>query len=435
MNKQKISFLMAVLLAVSLFFVANITYIKAANKQKNDGWGTLKLEKSEETVAEKIDIQLRKHKRLKLKVYAGRKASQKIISDVKEKIKKVNRYGVVFQHDGGKKRKGFYEYHITTENARLYDRSILFFEKIYKKVKTGYKKEEFKDSDSDYNPVSAYKMKKNDYEKFRNGKELRLHIIYDFFVMQASRGQKSIGNTERTTKDIYAPSLKYVFGENSELDYTVLADKYLVKSRTNELVNLKSYDEFVAEIKDVDSFVEKYEFIGTEPYTDSDYLVMNHDFYELSDAMKIYVIDKSKYFNLHDSNAGFGMDYSYAAVGESYHRTDDGAMKALLDNKAIGVCIDFARYTSLIFKQLDIETYYVSKDEINHAFSVVKVKNSKGKVLWIPFDYGIGPAKMLAVDYRIYDKYLKTEEMRYKLYLSGIKGAPNYKNFTFEDFN
>ena len=73
--------------------------------------------------------------------------------------------------------------------------------------------------------------------------------------------------------------------------------------------------------------------------------------------------------------------------------------------------------------------------DINHAWCTVKVKNSVGKTLWIPFDYGIGPAEQLAVSKKIYDKYLNTEEKRYKLYLSAQKGAPKYKNFTDADFN
>ena len=65
---------------------------------------------------------------------------------------------------------------------------------------------------------------------------------------------------------------------------------------------------------------------------------------------------------------------------------------------------------------------------------MVKVKNSKGKTLWIPFDYGIGPAVSLNVTDE-QRKYINTEKKRYKLYLTGIKGAPKVKNFVDEDFN
>ena len=56
-------------------------------------------------------------------------------------------------------------------------------------------------------------------------------------------------------------------------------------------------------------------------------------------------------------------------------------------------------------------------------------------MLWIPFDYGIGPAERLSVSDEIREKYLKTEKMRYKLYLEGIKDAPKKKNFEESDFN
>ena len=62
------------------------------------------------------------------------------------------------------------------------------------------------------------------------------------------------------------------------------------------------------------------------------------------------------------------------------------------------------------------------------------LKNTKGKVIWVPFDYGIGPSESLNVSKKIRNKYLKTEKMRYKVYLTVLKGAPKKKNFTMADF-
>lgn len=193
-------------------------------------------------------------------------------------------------------------------------------------------------------------------------------------------------------------------------------------------ITVKSYDEFAASISDVDTTLKKYNMLD---FTEKDFDILSKPFSELSDAVKIYAIDKSNYFSCSQGRPEFGMVYKYKYYGEYGSK----GMKTLLDNKAEGVCAVHASYESQIFDQLGIENYYESRNEINHAFTVVKVKNSKGKTLWIPFDYGIGPSEGLSVDEKIRKKYLKTEKMRYKLYLRGIKGAPDYKNFTDEDFN
>ena len=54
-------------------------------------------------------------------------------------------------------------------------------------------------------------------------------------------------------------------------------------------------------------------------------------------------------------------------------------------------------------------------DPLIVVWTVVKVKNSYGKVLWIPFDYGIGPAEKLDVS-KNQRKYVNTEKKRYALY-------------------
>lgn len=128
----------------------------------------------------------------------------------------------------------------------------------------------------------------------------------------------------------------------------------------------------------------------------------------------------------------FGMLYEFGKY--NFYKYEWQGMKNLLNNRASGVCAVFARYECLLFKQLGITAFYNLSGKINHAWSVIKVKNSTGKTLWIPFDYGIGPSTNLSVSDAIKKKYLRTEEMRYRLYLNGIKGAPQKKNFTQNDF-
>lgn len=196
-----------------------------------------------------------------------------------------------------------------------------------------------------------------------------------------------------------------------------------------KVITLKTFEEFKATIEDVDEYLKKYTLWNE--YKERDFEIIIKKFSELSDALKLYLIDKSGYFNCNFGRPDFGMTYTY----KYSNYTGSKGMRTLLENKATGVCQCFADYESQLFNQLDIENYLEAREEINHAFTVVKVKNSKGKILWVPFDYGIGPARGLSVDEKTRNKYLKTEEMRYKLYLRGIKGAPNYKNFTDEDFN
>ena len=110
------------------------------------------------------------------------------------------------------------------------------------------------------------------------------------------------------------------------------------------------------------------------------------------------------------------------------------ALQKLIDGKAEGVCQVFASYERLIFESLGFETYVRNNGNINHAWTVVKVTNKAGKEMWVPFDYNIGPATGLSVSEDVRQKYLATEEMRYALYLDGLEGAPNYRNFTLDDF-
>ena len=110
-------------------------------------------------------------------------------------------------------------------------------------------------------------------------------------------------------------------------------------------------------------------------------------------------------------------------------------MKKMYECKNLkGVCSVYATYEKLLFTQLGIKVWRCTDSNIGHAWTVLKVKNSVGKTLWVPFDYGIGPAEKLIINEKIRKKYLRTEKMRYKLYLSKVKGAPKKKNFKISDF-
>lgn len=168
-------------------------------------------------------------------------------------------------------------------------------------------------------------------------------------------------------------------------------------------------------------------------------------FGELSKANQVYFIEQSGYFATRDdmfkTKPKYTIRYSYDYLFDKKikARTDfktpgQGMEKMYKHNIIIGVCSVYADYEELLFSQLGIAVWNCSDDNIGHAWTVLKVKNTAGKTLWIPFDYSIGPAERLIIDEKIIKKYLRTEKMRYQLYLSKVKGAPKKKNFKLSDF-
>ncbi|MBE5906560.1 MAG: hypothetical protein E7277_07175 [Lachnospiraceae bacterium] len=152
-------------------------------------------------------------------------------------------------------------------------------------------------------------------------------------------------------------------------------------------------------------------------------------FGELSDAMKVWVVAESGYFAcMFDRNNPYGdfpkfcMIYSRNMKHAQYNGS---GMRAMVNNKVQGVCANYAVMESLLWSQWGLHNQINTSWKINHAWSVVKVKNAKGKTLWIPFDYRVGPSGI----------YKASESKQYQLYLKGVKGAPNYKNFQYADFN
>lgn len=434
MKSRKKYFCILLVLMLHLSFLIGAMEVGAAKSMKKQEQKIeITVKTATDEIANQIDSYLGKEKGVSLKVKGDKKTADKKVLSLREKIKAVNRYGVVFQHDGGKKNKDFYEYNISRENAKLYNLSVRFVKKLHTKLLRKYKSEE---SETDYNvKISIYRLKKKDYEKFMDTKALKLHIIYDYLVKCCSNEVETTGYTQRSTNDVYSPRLtsEYIV---SCVDDSEFAFEVIQKSWQEDSVLLKSYEEFLSDIKDVDHFLSKFEFRKSEPYQYADYLILTNNFYELSDAVKIYAINQSKFFST-DENARLGMQYDGFCSSEEYpdYGSDSKIMKLLLENEAFGVCHHYALSEKTLFEQLGMKVFYVSKQELNHAFTVVKAENSEGKVLWIPFDYGIGPAKALMyTKEEIRQKYLDTEEKRYQYYLSGIKGAPDYKNFTDTDF-
>ncbi|MCI5856528.1 MAG: hypothetical protein MR016_04075 [Agathobacter sp.] len=439
--------------------------VEAATKTTAKSATTIKVKKADKAAAEKVHKQLYQGKALTLQVKGTKKASEKLVKKLQAKVQKINKQGVLFQYKTGAAKDGYTTYTISTDNAKLYMYSVKFVGKLWKNTKKMVKAE----------TVDAFYQ---DYLSNPNETERMLHTIYDsyttFLVEHNSfSGSRSLNNQAiYETNNIWTvSSIKFSgISEKTTTGSAVLAERYsgwiidnyiyqkIIKSVTlngdTAYVSVMPYDEFIAdkEIKRACLNEKYWKYYYLETYSSSAYkkggihllldnaeavLYGTDNFCDLSDAMKIYAISSSKYFGCNSSHddVAYGMLYDYTFTTYYPPSTDSLAMKQLYKNKATGVCQTFAMYEQLLFDQLGITNYFNSNDAINHAWSVVAVKNSKGKTLWIPFDYGIGPSEGLAVSEDIRAKYLATEEMRYQLYLDGVPGAPSKKNFTMEDFN
>ena len=183
--------------------------------------------------------------------------------------------------------------------------------------------------------------------------------------------------------------------------------------------------------KSSDGFYEKVAINYAE-------LFDSQDFSKLSDAMKVWFVYATGYFEgTHQIDIDmcqepdyyeYGMVYDFSSGGSMWMEEDHIIMKKLLDNKARGVCSDFAACEKVLFDSLGIKCWKNSCDELNHAWTVLKVKN---QVLWIPFDYGIGPSDLVG------NSLLDTKEKydyRFRIMMEGIKGAPKTRNYEIDDF-
>lgn len=369
---------------------------------------------------------------------------------------------------------------ISEKNAALYDPSSEFVEKfvkMYKKNILNWIRSEYRwifpdneDAWSDtfvidpndlgtdwYTFSNFYK----DHIKYPDEKERISHVMYDFIVSEFQRYSQFgwiWGNEDYNfNPDLAHPNmivtgydepttLGYMSGfyhNMEDSDWSLKIDSSpIIRSISGTYIDIMSYSEFL-NIPGFDNYYEDFcrnsstcyltedEFATLRIYTDLYY----SDFKELNDAQRLVAVDLSKMFECRYSNPDREMRVIYEYNKYSWDAgTRLEALQDLMDGKASGVCQVFSAYERLVFDILGLEPICCSSSAINHAFTVVRAVNSDGKVLWVPFDYGIEPSENLAVSDDIREKYLATEEMRYELYLSSITDAPKYKNFSFEDF-
>lgn len=350
------------------------------------GQTTLKVTSATEKTAKKIHALLDKSKSVVLKIKGSKTSTKKVIQNLQKAIGKVNKQGILFQHDGGKKNKSYYLYTISTVNAKLYHYSIQASQTIYEHAKASAK---------EYEEDIKFNFYKWCYGEFMKN--------YDDYVKKNPQ-EKILIEGYRT----------------NEAEYNHF------KGRTPEnktvVTIFESYnDRYASSTLAMENTVWNWIYFVTNHEECVKIQGMKEDMSELSPVMKLCVFD-----------LGYLVSTDSSKKSYNSYKTDWERMKALAKGEAERDCENAARFTILLLKQWGIPAYYNSSSWLKHSWVVVKAKNSSGKTLWIPYDYGIGPCELKDVDYS--DPRLCTEEARYKLYLSGIKGAPKKKNFTMADF-
>lgn len=370
----------------------NLTTVHAATT-------TITVKKSDESTAKKIDNQLKKGRAVQLKVKGNKTSSKNLLLKIQNQVGEVNSCDVKFQCTASRSSGKYYIYSVSSENAKLYKYSVQFLKKLYKNTRKEI--------------LENHKEMLTDEKTYPNEEERTMHIIYDVLVEDilesAERGNDVVSGYDLPT------TLTRVRASYSSRTLVIKNESYS-DGYEYKIYELRTYAEFTEYIQNeygIEELLSGYN--GPEIKQQDRIIIEKEKFSALSDAMKIYAISKSHYFD-GNSPADYGMEYTYRKKDPTTTKGSKG-MKHLYKGTARGVCHHFALYECLLWEQLGIPSYYNSYSKWNHAWSVVKVKNSQGKAMWVPFDY------------YIVDGYA------YEIYMDGIKGAPKKQKWKMSDFN
>jgi len=476
-NKKKIQTLVCVLLACVLCLTHMPANVKAAGNNsiatRINKATTIVINKNDNIKAkcQSIDKKLMTGKAITLKIEGTKNQSMKIWRSVSKKIRKVNKQGIHFQCEFYRT-KGVYSYfYISPENAKLYRYTAKFIKKLYSLTRNAALT-----LDTNVSFVKDY-SKYGDYETFAK------NVLYDALCAKIKEDTESEGGFVLGMREAEITTSNYTVYDESGISYAEYSDNILtaeeqstlvVKSVSDcynpeypqpvDVVEFKSFEEFEETLKQYPKAINSlfiYLYIGCKDgkekitytcklVTLKEYMPMyliciTENFGDLPCATQLYAIHHSAYFCASDINAekiakiqglkkAFMMPYLQNIQGTGVFPEEWITMRQMYEGKAYGVCMDFAKCEFILFKQLGFtEVYVCSSMIISHSWTIVNVKNSKGKVLWVPFDYGIGPTSKLIVSDSIKKKYLDTEKKRYKFYLGAVKKAPKKKNFTYAD--
>lgn len=457
------------IIPVLFSLVLCLSYLPATNGQaakKKTITTTLKLENNTKSItvtAKNIHKNLSNGKSVRLKVKGknSQKKVHKLLAKARTAVGKENKQSIGFQPVMEKTKSGYTYYRLT--DPKTYKYMVKFVKKLYSLTRNMLLKQETN--------IKFYE----DYKKYNNLETLQMHILYDELCDKyryTDEYRKLIGFQEPTTNiSIYvtrssmdSPKLTKLTKEE-EKDLIIKSEGTFedsVYEGIQNYVEFNTFEEFKEKVKKYPKALQaiavsskfgefkKYHYLSMqllfpEELIPTILIMETENFCDLPQATQLYAIEKSYYFSCQHKGTSYsknlarvqGLKKAYCMYYDKTTKPVIGEWKiarALYQGKAAGVCTNYAFNEQFLFNLLGFDSRICTKREINHAYTVLKIKNSKGKTLWVPFDYKIGPSATLVVTKKIREKYLKTEKMRYKLYLSGVKGAPKKKNFTIADF-
>lgn len=294
-----------------------------------DSYGKMvTLKTADDATARKVHGYLTSNTPFSLIYYGSRSQSASVLKKLKTKVGKINEYGVLFQNEDAKVVN-------TGKNGYLYEvtksdcKLYNYSVKFFKRLVTETINGVFGDLEED---AEGYMFKPDG----------RLATAKKYATWQEYRAAV-IANDE-----------KYVEGE---------AWNNLRPRGCGEDDNLRKY-----------------------------WLLANTRFCDLSQAMKVWVIDGNGYFgagNLsEDQNEVLCMTYGETDnCHQGKYQSDLERMKLMVTNKADGVCEDFANYEITLFRQLGIKAEF--DHDGGHAWSVVYPTNADGKKLKYIFSYSL----------------------------------------------
>lgn len=329
----------------------------------------VKVSEADDASAEQIKDYLDSTTPFSIVYYGGKDEATKIVNKLREKVGKLNEYGVLFQYDkygesteveaypvDYKPQKKGYIFRVTSYDCKLYKYSVKFYKRLVQEAMIALFAD---DIDDNYNITFlndgklAFARKFNTYQEYEEALEE------------------------------YSP---WEMGEDGD---------YYLKDNCDELPD----------------YAPSY---GAKVELRMCWLVANTKFCDLSQAMKMWVIDRAGFFGAgttlqeKEEYNIFGMSYAETdnGPGSSNHQSDMVRMRIMSENKADGVCHDYANYAVTAMTQLGIDIKYDSDG--GHAWTVIRPYNSDGKKLKYILDN-----TLYYDDGSIYDRHLSSESEIY----------------------
>ena len=396
---------------------------------------TITIKKGDKEDATKVHKVIYKGKAVNLKVLGKAKSASIRVKKVKNAIKKVNNYGVVFDAKKKKTIGGYTYYKVKKEYANRYREAVLTI-KAMRKDYIERNTEEFSDmisyaQDDNIYIGDEYRLDNNILIRRMDGDE---EIIAEF-TYYSELGYYDFG-------DCFGYAAKMINGDYLECLKDI--NDYKVEDSEDTVTHYHFDQAFMDKLKDeIDTLTKKQE-------TEKKRIIENHEnlteeavkylpsggdyktrykrflkirdakFCNLSTAMQVVCISDCFWCDYNDEERNAFIHYDYDKSGSSgatlYHWPDkpnkyyivdytyegnspfamfkkakkgkvSTILKKFRKGKFYGVCHDYATVERYIYSSMGLSSYYCYSKYANHAISAVKVKNSKGKSFWAYQNY------------------------------------------------